>query len=41
MSQTNAIILRSKADRAEEFERQQFQPEGPSVWGGKTLFEIG
>ena len=95
MSQTNAIILRIKADRADEFERlfkqhqypnwvkhhekggmlaasltrveygveeddakkggfdndpafkawdemaEQFQPEGPSVWGGKTLLEIG
>ena len=20
---------------------EQFQPEGPSVWGGKTLLEIG
>jgi hypothetical protein len=113
MSQTNAIILRIKADRADEFERlfkkhqypnwvkhhekggmlaasltrveygveeedakkggyvnylvfakltgmrahtahdndpackawdemaEEFQPEGPSVWGGKTILEIG
>ena len=38
MSQTNAIILRIKAwDEMAE----QFQPEGPSVWGGKTILEIG
>lgn len=78
MSQTNAIILRIRKDRAREFERlfeteeyeiwkrfhagklflsasltrveygseeedaraEQFQPEGPSVWGGTTIFEI-
>ena len=78
MSQTNAIILRIKADRAKEFEQlfknhqypnwvkhhgkggmlaaspdndpdfkawdemaEQFQVEGPSVWGGRTILEIG
>jgi hypothetical protein len=43
MSQTNAIILRIKADRAKEFEQlfKNHQVEGPSVWGGRTILEIG
>jgi hypothetical protein len=36
MTQANAIVVRIRADAAEEFER-----EPPSVFGGDIIFERG